>query len=190
MVCACSFLHIREWSSSAPVIIMLLVCKSAFLCFMEHTELSTAACMPWRCGCKFEAIEHSEFPQCFWVAEHLMLNACVLFHWENAVFNSSPSFSFYTYGEEAQWLPVEFHCEVPTDGLVQGSLKGTQGKKLCFCLFFLFISSLLKCIFCITSQKWYCSNFNVGRIHENYQFFWRNRHESCPMPVTRAVYMQ
>lgn len=54
------------------------------------------------------------------------------------MFNSSLSFSFHTYGGEAQWLPVEFHCAVHTDGLVQGSLKGTQGKKLYFCLFFLF----------------------------------------------------
>ena len=65
------------------------------------------------------------------------------------MFDSSLSFSFYTYGEKTQWLPVAFHCEVHTDGLVQGSLKGTQGKKLCFCLFFLYmcISSSLKCIF-------------------------------------------
>lgn len=80
-------------------------------------------------GCEVEAIEHCEFPQCVSVAEPLMLNACVLFHLENAVFNSSWSFSFYTYGEQPQWLPVELHCEVHTDGLVQGSLKGTQRKK-------------------------------------------------------------
>lgn len=89
-------------------------------------------------GCEVEAIEHAGFPQCVSVAEPLVLNVCVLFHWENSMFSGSPSFSFHTYGEEAQWLPIEFSLWSNTDGLVQGSLKGIQGKMLCFCLFFLF----------------------------------------------------
>lgn len=137
MVCVCASLHIWEWSNSAPIVITALGFKSTCPCFMERTKPSTAACVPlclW--GVKLKPL-NTEFPQCVSVAELLVLNVCVLFHWENSMFNSSPSFSFHTYGEEARWLPVEFHCEVHTVGLVQGSLKGTREKK------FLFIFSIL-----------------------------------------------
>lgn len=84
----------------------------------------------WHCavGCEVEAIEHWISPVYLRGRTPCAKCVCAVPLRKFNVQHSS-SFSFHTYGEEAQWLPVEFHCEVHTDGLVQGSLKGTQGKK-------------------------------------------------------------
>lgn len=134
LVCVSSFLRVGEWSTSASIII-LLVFKSAFPCFMEHTKLSTASRVTPCCG--VWSWSHWTLwisPVCLSGRTPCAKCVCVLFHWENSVFGGSLSSSFHTYGEEAQWLPTEFSLW----SLVQGSLKGTQRKMLRFCLFFLF----------------------------------------------------
>lgn len=147
------------------IIIIFPGFETAFPCFhgTHQTERNSVKYMS--VGWEVETIEHSQSAQCVSVAEALVLSMCVPFHCENAAFNSSLHFSFYSHREEALWLPIALCCETYTDGLVQGSLKGTEGRYFVSVYFsyFMYISFLKKCLFCIFSLIWYYFNFNIGR---------------------------
>lgn len=134
MVCVCSFLHVWEWSTSASIII-LLVFKSIFPCFMEHTKLSTAAyitlcCRVWSWShwtLWISPVCLSGRTPCFKCVYAVPLRKCSV-QWLSEILIS---YLWRRGSVAAYWVSLWSN----TDGLVQGSLKGTQGKMLCFCLF-------------------------------------------------------
>lgn len=167
-VCVSSFWHVGEWSTSASIII-LLVFKSVFPCFMERTTLSTASrvtpcCGVWSwshwmrwispahlsgrtpCAKCVRAVPLRKF-DVQWLSEFL-----ISYLWRRGSVAACWVFIVKWY----RWSSSRF-------------FKRHTGKDVVFLLLFpmlMCISSLLKCIFYIISQIGYCSNFDVGRIHE------------------------
>lgn len=131
----CFDFHVWEWNF-VPMIIILLYFKIVFPCFLgtHQTEYNSVKYSAYG----VESWNHwtLTWPVCFSSRSSGAKCLC-MFHWENAVFDSCLHFSFYSHGEEFLLPTTSLYCETYTDGLVQGSLKGTEGRYFCFGLFFL-----------------------------------------------------
>lgn len=123
----------------------------------------------WHCavGCKVEAIEHWISPVCLSGRTPCAKCVCAV---PLRKFNVQQLSEFLISYLRRRGSVAACWVLVWSTYRWSGSrfFKRHKGEEISAYFFhFTCISSLLKCIFCIISQIWHCSTFNVGRMHLN-----------------------